>query len=80
MEFRFVVCYLGMKKDATDFGGELYDVLARRRKIMSTKGITLQELRVFWEDLTKVDLESRLRIFFDLYKNFLHLFPSELVT
>lgn len=62
---KFGAC-IGMKKDATDFGGELYDVLARRRKIMSTKGITLQELRVFWEDLTKEDLDSRLRIFFDL--------------
>lgn len=58
-----------MKKDSTDFGGELFDVLARRRGIMGAKGITLQELRDFWEDLTKEDLDSRLRIFFDLYES-----------
>uniref|UniRef100_A0A9I9DXG0 Respiratory burst oxidase homolog protein H n=1 Tax=Cucumis melo TaxID=3656 RepID=A0A9I9DXG0_CUCME len=62
---KFGAC-IGMKKDSTDFGGELFDVLARRRGIMGAKGITLQELRDFWEDLTKEDLDSRLRIFFDL--------------
>lgn len=55
-----------MKKDPTDFAGELYVVLARRREIKAEKGITLQELRVFWEDLNKDDLDSRLQIFFDL--------------
>ena len=69
--------YLGMKKDTTDFAGELYDVLARRREIMAAKGITLQELRAFWDDLTKEDLDSRLRIFFDLYKTLLYVFPSD---
>ncbi|XP_022943392.1 putative respiratory burst oxidase homolog protein H [Cucurbita moschata] len=62
---KFGAC-IGMKKDTTDFAGELYDVLARRREIMAAKGITLQELRAFWDDLTKEDLDSRLRIFFDL--------------
>ncbi|XP_023007323.1 putative respiratory burst oxidase homolog protein H [Cucurbita maxima] len=53
-------------KESTDFAAELYDVLARKRQIKAEKGITLQELRAFWEDLIKDDLHSRLRIFFDL--------------
>lgn len=78
LEFLFVVSDLGMKKESTDFAGELYDVLARRREVKAAKGITLQELRAFWEDLTREDLDSRLRIFFDLYTTLLYLFPSEL--
>ncbi|XP_022146260.1 putative respiratory burst oxidase homolog protein H [Momordica charantia] len=62
---KFGAC-IDMKKDPTDFAGELYVVLARRREIKAEKGITLQELRVFWEDLNKDDLDSRLQIFFDL--------------
>lgn len=62
---KFGAC-IGMKNESTGFAGELYDVLARRREIKAANGITLQELRAFWEDLTKEDLDTRLRIFFDL--------------
>ena len=58
--------FVGMGGDSKDFAGELYDTLARRRMICAKDGITLDVLRMFWEDMTNEDLESRLEIFFDM--------------
>jgi len=58
--------YIGMGADSKDFAGELYEALARRRNICAEKGITLNQVRVFWEDMTNKDLESRLQVFFDM--------------
>lgn len=55
-----------MGGDSKDFASELYDALARRRKICAEDGITLEELRLFWEDMTNEDMEARLQIFFDM--------------
>jgi hypothetical protein len=57
-----------MGAESKDFAGELYDALGRRRKmIMSTaNGIALEELRIYWEDMTNQDIDSRLQIFFDM--------------
>lgn len=55
-----------MGPESKDFAGELYEALARRRKICTKNGITLNEARVFWEDMTSKDLESRLQVFFDM--------------
>lgn len=55
-----------MGAESKDFAGELYEALARRRKINAENGITLDEVRVFWEDMTNKDLESRLQVFFDM--------------
>lgn len=55
-----------MGAESKDFAGELYDTLARRRQICTTNGITREELRLFWEDMTNQDLDSRLQIFFDM--------------
>jgi len=55
-----------MGAESKDFAGELYDALARRRQICTTNGITREELRLFWEDMTNQDLDSRLQIFFDM--------------
>ncbi|KAL2336628.1 hypothetical protein Fmac_011074 [Flemingia macrophylla] len=62
---KFGAC-MGMGTDSKDFAGELYEALARRRKIYAENGITLTEVRVFWEDMTNKDLESRLQVFFDM--------------
>ncbi|PON36881.1 Respiratory burst oxidase [Parasponia andersonii] len=57
---------IGMVRESKDFAGELFDALARHRKISAENGITRDELRMFWEDMTNEDLESRLQIFFDM--------------
>ncbi|XP_047169679.1 putative respiratory burst oxidase homolog protein H isoform X1 [Vigna umbellata] len=62
---KFGIC-MGMGPESKDFAGELYEALARRRKICTENGITLAEARVFWEDMTSKDLESRLQVFFDM--------------
>lgn len=53
--------------DSKEFAGELFYALARRRNMDAENGITKDELRTFWEDMTKKDLDSRLQIFFDMY-------------
>lgn len=58
--------HIGMG-ESKEFAGELFDALARRRKICTENGITKEELRMFWEDMTKRDLDNRLEIFFDMY-------------
>ncbi|KAK2360738.1 respiratory burst oxidase protein B [Trifolium repens] len=62
---KFGTC-IGMGADSKDFAGELYEALARRRNINAENGITLNQVRVFWEDMTTKDLESRLQVFFDM--------------
>jgi len=60
------LCCTGMGAESKDFAGELYEALARRRKVCAENGITLDEVKVFWEDMTNRDLESRLQVFFDM--------------
>lgn len=57
-----------MGAESKDFAGELYDALGRRRKMMmsTANGIALEELRIYWEDMTNQDIDSRLQIFFDM--------------
>lgn len=62
---KFGTC-IGMGAESKDFAGELYDALVRRRQISTTNGITREELRMFWEDMTNQDIDSRLQIFFDM--------------
>ncbi|XP_054781479.1 putative respiratory burst oxidase homolog protein H isoform X2 [Prosopis cineraria] len=62
---KFGAC-IGMGAESKDFAGELFDALARRRHIHAENGITLDKLKVFWEDMTNKDLESRLQVFFDM--------------
>lgn len=57
---------IGMGAESKDFAGELYDALGRRRKMSAVNGITLEELRMYWEDMTNQDIDSRLQIFFDM--------------
>ncbi|XP_028114207.1 putative respiratory burst oxidase homolog protein H [Camellia sinensis] len=52
--------------DSKEFAGELFDTLARRRKINGANGVTLGELKGFWEDISNHDLDARLQIFFDM--------------
>ncbi|KAK2985568.1 hypothetical protein RJ640_025001 [Escallonia rubra] len=61
---KFGVC-IGMG-DSKEFAGELFDALARRRGISAENGITREELREFWEDVSDQDLDTRLHIFFDM--------------
>ena len=61
-----ILCLTGMGAESKDFAGGLFDALARRRNINAENGITLDELKVFWEDMTDKDLESRLQVFFDM--------------
>ncbi|KAI8523922.1 hypothetical protein RHMOL_Rhmol13G0109100 [Rhododendron molle] len=52
--------------DSKEFAGEVFDALARRKRIDVTNGINLQELREFWEDMSSQCLDARLGIFFDM--------------
>nr|GMD17475.1 putative respiratory burst oxidase homolog protein H [Ipomoea batatas] len=61
---KFGAC-IGMG-DSKEFAAELFDALARRRKIEAQNGITIDEMRKFWEDMTNQDLDTRLHIFFDM--------------
>ncbi|XP_047322291.1 putative respiratory burst oxidase homolog protein H [Impatiens glandulifera] len=53
-------------KDSKEFAGELFQALARRRGIDVENGITLDDMRLFWEDMSNNDLDTRLQIFFDM--------------
>ncbi|XP_020113878.1 putative respiratory burst oxidase homolog protein H [Ananas comosus] len=52
--------------DSKEFAGELFVALARRRNLEPSDGITLDELKEFWEEMTDQNFDSRLRIFFDM--------------
>lgn len=52
--------------DSKEFAMELFETLARRRNINAENGITIEELKKFWEDMTNQDIDSRLQIFFDM--------------
>ncbi|EYU36232.1 hypothetical protein ABFS82_14G248000 [Erythranthe guttata] len=52
--------------DSEEFAGELFEALARRRNIVTENGINIKQARVFWEDMTNHDLDTRLQIFFDM--------------
>lgn len=52
--------------DSKDFAGELFVALARRRNIDPENGVTKDELKLFWEEMTDQNFDSRLRIFFDM--------------
>lgn len=58
-------CFEGMA-ESKEFAGELFDTLARRRSINPENGITKEQLKRFWEDMTNRDLDARLHIFFDM--------------
>ncbi|XP_074560672.1 respiratory burst oxidase homolog protein B-like [Curcuma longa] len=55
---------IGMK-ESTEFAGELFDALSRRRNITGDK-ITKAELREFWDQITEQSFDSRLQTFFDM--------------
>ncbi|KAG9444772.1 hypothetical protein H6P81_016112 [Aristolochia fimbriata] len=59
----FAQC-IGMK-ESKEFAGELFDALARRRRITSAS-ITIDELREYWEQLSNQSFDSRLQTFFDM--------------
>nr|WOW72676.1 ferric reductase [Mangifera indica] len=61
---KFGIC-VGMG-ESKEFTYELFDTLAKRRQIDAENGITKEQLRLFWEDMTKKDLDLRLQIFFDM--------------
>ncbi|XP_078179911.1 putative respiratory burst oxidase homolog protein H [Carex rostrata] len=56
---------IGMS-ESKDFAGELFVALARRRNINPQNGVTKDELKLFWEEMTDQNFDSRLRIFFDM--------------
>ncbi|XP_068658484.1 respiratory burst oxidase homolog protein B-like [Aristolochia californica] len=59
----FAQC-IGMR-ETTEFAGELFDALARRRGI-TCSSVTRDELREFWEQLSDQSFDSRLQTFFDM--------------
>ncbi|KAL2899208.1 putative respiratory burst oxidase-like protein H [Bienertia sinuspersici] len=54
------------RDEFSDIIGELYDTLARRNRVDASNGITIDDMRMFWNDLTSQDYESRLQLFFDI--------------
>ncbi|KAG6478106.1 respiratory burst oxidase homolog protein C-like [Zingiber officinale] len=55
---------IGMK-ESTEFAGELFDALSRRRNITGDM-ITKAELTEFWDQITDQSFDSRLQTFFDM--------------
>lgn len=49
-----------------EFALEIFDTLARRLKLDISNGITIDELKKFWDEMTDQNFDSRLRIFFDM--------------
>ncbi|CAL4956393.1 unnamed protein product [Urochloa decumbens] len=60
----FAKC-IGMA-DSKDFACEVFAALARRRHINPDDGVTKEQLKEFWEEMTDQNFDSRLRIFFDM--------------
>ncbi|XP_026447126.1 respiratory burst oxidase homolog protein D-like isoform X2 [Papaver somniferum] len=61
---QFAEC-IGMDTKSNEFALELFDALARRRKI-TADSINKDEFKEFWEQISAKDFNSRLRIFFDM--------------
>ncbi|KAI5019089.1 hypothetical protein ZWY2020_043977 [Hordeum vulgare] len=61
----FAKC-IGMA-DSKEFAGEVFVAMARRRKIEPDQGITKEQLKEFWEEMSDNNFDARLRIFFDMY-------------
>ncbi|KAI3956377.1 hypothetical protein MKW92_032024 [Papaver armeniacum] len=61
---QFAEC-IGMDAKSNEFALELFDALARRRKI-TADSINKDEFKEFWEQISAKDFNSRLRIFFDM--------------
>ncbi|KVI12011.1 FAD-binding 8 [Cynara cardunculus var. scolymus] len=57
---KFGIC-VGMG-EGNEFSGELFDALARRKGIDTSEGITKEEVKEFWMELTKEDLHTRVLI------------------
>ncbi|XP_044978013.1 putative respiratory burst oxidase homolog protein H isoform X1 [Hordeum vulgare subsp. vulgare] len=60
----FAKC-IGMA-DSKEFAGEVFVAMARRRKIEPDQGITKEQLKEFWEEMSDNNFDARLRIFFDM--------------
>ncbi|XP_058099723.1 putative respiratory burst oxidase homolog protein H [Magnolia sinica] len=52
--------------DSKEFAGQLFDALGRRRNLDTADGISMDELKEFWEDMTDQHFDSRVQIFFDM--------------
>ncbi|XP_055836285.1 putative respiratory burst oxidase homolog protein H isoform X1 [Solanum dulcamara] len=52
--------------ESKEFAEELFDTMARRKKINAENGITIEELREFWDDISTQCPDTRLHIFFDM--------------
>ncbi|KAH7656820.1 NAD(P)H oxidase (H(2)O(2)-forming) protein [Dioscorea alata] len=52
--------------DSKEFAGELFDALARRRMLDPDNGVTKDQLKGFWEEMSDQNFDSRLQIFFDM--------------
>ncbi|XP_074585780.1 putative respiratory burst oxidase homolog protein H [Curcuma longa] len=52
--------------ESKEFAEELFVALARRRNMEPDDGITKDELKEFWEEMTDQNFDSRLQIFFDM--------------
>ncbi|CAL4981158.1 unnamed protein product [Urochloa decumbens] len=56
----------GKKLDKPDFAGELFDALNRRRNKSSGDGISKEEMREFWDQISDTSFDRRLQTFFDM--------------
>ncbi|XP_016546654.2 putative respiratory burst oxidase homolog protein H isoform X1 [Capsicum annuum] len=52
--------------ESKEFAEGLFDTMTRRKNINAENGITIEELREFWEDISTQCFDTRLHIFFDM--------------
>ncbi|KAJ4838374.1 hypothetical protein Tsubulata_040749 [Turnera subulata] len=62
-------------KESSEFAGQLFDALARRRGVTSSS-INKAELHKFWVQLTDQSFDARLQTFFDMYGHLSFKFQS----
>ena len=60
----FIIVISGMN-ESKEFAGELFEALARRRRITSS-AMNKAELQEFWEQITDQGFDARLQTFFDM--------------
>ena len=64
IKFDVIIVISGMN-DSKEFAEELFEALARRRRITSS-AINKAELQEFWEQITDQGFDARLQTFFDM--------------
>lgn len=65
MKRKLLIMMAGMGQESNEFGGKLFDALARRWEIKDDS-INKAQLKQFWDQISDESFYSRLQTFFDM--------------